>query len=726
MTRAEDKLALPVQRWMRDRKWSGLRDIQARAVDAIIGGDGDLIISAATAGGKTEAAFLPLISSVLDDPSGEPGFDLVYIGPLRALISDQARRLEGICAELELPVVPWHGDISSSIKTRALEAPRGVLLITPESLEALFVRRDCEIGTLFGATRCVVIDELHGFLDSERGVQLRSLLTRLENAVGRKIRRVGLSATLGDIDLARGYLRPDEPDQVTVLEDRGGSGNLDIGFRGFLAGADASDMTSATDAIARHIFDHLRGKDNLVFAGSRGKVEIYADRLRAMCEAEGLPQEFYVHHASLSPDHRSHVEERLKDAHLPTTAICTSTLELGIDIGDVTSVAQIGAPFTVAGLRQRVGRSGRRPDRPAILRQYVVESPLDARSNFSDRLRLGTVRAIAMIELLLDRWSEPPAQDALHISTLVHQILSVIAEHQGASAAEVYRILCQEGPFRKVDRQVFVDLLRAIGPAGSDLIEQDQRGHLLLGRTGEWIVNHHSFYAVFPTPEEYRLVSPGEKLGKIPLDNVVSPGMLLLFSGRRWQIKVVDYQKRVIEVAPASAGNPPRFGGEPGVIHDTVVERMFAILASADVPRYLDALARNLLAEARESFQGLSLDRQNFVSLGDGAYVLATRSGTVKTTTLALALRGLGFTVQTHDGFLEVFDSDSSPDLRSALAEVAEGGQVDLFADGPNLHFEKFHKFLTEEFLRADALSSRLAPSDLPGLCERILEPTTL
>jgi hypothetical protein len=208
VTTTFDKLARPVQKWIRQQGWRELRDIQARAINSIHDNQADLIVAASTAGGKTEAAFFPLISQVLDSPSELGGFDLLYIGPLKALITDQAGRLEDICREAELPVVPWHGDISQSVKSRALKAPRGILLITPESLEALFIRRGLEIPRLFGATHAVVIDELHSVLDSERGVQMRSLLNRLELAVKRPIRRIGLSATLGDMELSRAYLRP--------------------------------------------------------------------------------------------------------------------------------------------------------------------------------------------------------------------------------------------------------------------------------------------------------------------------------------------------------------------------------------------------------------------------------------------------------------------------------------------------------------------------------------
>ena len=178
-------------------------------------------------------------------------------------------------------------------------------------------------------------------------------------------RMTGRSATLGDMDLAKAYLRPDAANAVQLIEADGGEAELRLQLRGYVSGDEDENSPSATDAIAAHLFKHLRGSDNLAFAGARQRVEIYADRLRELCEREHLPQEFYPHHASLSREHRDFVERRLKDAAKPTTAVCTSTLELGIDIGDVTCVAQIGAPFSVAALRQRLGRSGRREGQPS-------------------------------------------------------------------------------------------------------------------------------------------------------------------------------------------------------------------------------------------------------------------------------------------------------------------------------------------------------------------------
>jgi ATP-dependent Lhr-like helicase len=717
---AFDKLARPIQKWIRQQGWKELRDIQARATHVLMDGNRDLIVAASTAGGKTEAAFLPLLSQVLDEPSEETGFDVLYVAPLKALITDQARRLEDICRDTDLPITPWHGDVSSSVKAKATKRPGGVLLITPESLEALFIRRGLEIPRLFGATRAVILDELHSVLDSERGIQMRSLLTRLEIALKRPIRRVGLSATLGDMELAKAYLRPDSPDEVEQVIAEGGSAELQLQLRGYVAGDKDDESPSATDAISQHLFEHLRGSDNLVFGGARQAVEIYSDRLRALCEKEHLPQEFYPHHASLSREHRDFVERRLKDGTAPTTAICTSTLELGIDIGDVTCVGQIGAPFSVASLRQRLGRSGRRPGKPAILRQYAVEAKLTPTSNFSDCLRLGMVRAIAMIELLLEGWCEPPPREALHLSTLVHQILSVIAERGGIRAQQLYGILCQIGPFRQVDTQLFLDVLRALGQPEVALIEQTSDGLLLLGANGEKLVEHYSFYAVFQTPEEYRLISGGKELGTLPIDNMIAPGMLLIFSGRRWLVQEVLDRDRVILVAPAKAGVPPIFGGDPGNIHDRVIQRMFDVLEGQKRPIYLDATALELLDEARSNYGQLLFDPGTIAQLSDNAAVIATKTGSVRTTTLALALRASGFTVQTHDGFLEVFGKGESPQLIDALSALADGKEVHLFAHSPNLLFEKFHPYLTEDLLQKDALSARLDANGLTDLCRSI------
>ena len=605
-----------------------------------------------------------------------------------------------------------------------------MLLITPESLEALFVLRGLEVPTLFMGARAIVIDELHALLDNERGVHLRSLLTRLELAVNHRIRRVGLSATLGEMSLVREYLRPGASEAVVIVEGKSDGQELRAQIRGYSRSqhrdgddGEKGSEEAAKQSVALHLFSRLRGTRNLIFAGSRQGVEWYADALREMSERARLPVEFLPHHASLSREHRIHLEERLK-THPATTAVCTSTLELGIDIGEIASVAQIGAPFSVSSLRQRLGRSGRRPGEPAVLRLYAIGTAVTADSHPLDRLQLELVRSVAMLELLIDGWCEPPTPQALHLSTLTHQILSMITEHGGASAQRLHLTLCEHGPFGRVAPQLFARLLRRLGAPEVALIEQAPDGTLLLGPRGEQLVEHYSFYAVFQTPEEYRIIADGKLLGTLPVVMIVTVGMSIVFSARRWRVTGIDDHDKVIEVTADRKGRAPHFGGGGSPIHDCVAERMRDVLSSDDLPLYLDEGAAGLLREARAEFRRLDLGRRPICEIGEGNYVLATWAGTVKTSSLALALRTMGYAVTIHDGFLEVGCDRLKETLPIALERIAGSGAVSfasLLGGTENLRTEKFHRYLSPELLVEDAISSRIDLDALPALACRLV-----
>ncbi len=370
-----ERLGHPVRRWIWPQKWQRLRDVQEKAIPAILAG-GDVVISARTAAGKTEAAIMPLLTRVLDG-DGRDGFRILYVSPLKALINDQYRRLEPLCEACDIPLHKWHGDVSADAKARARKTPSGVVMITPESLEALLVRRGKEVRFLFSSLEAVVIDELHALIGTERGMQLQSILNRIEIACDReRIDRIGLSATLGDMRLAADALRPTGGADVKVIEGNDEGNGLKLQIRGYYEterGEDdgEKDASPDKDTAERHgiperladdLFRLLRGHRNLLFGGSRQRVELYADRLRLMCEDSRVPNEFFPHHGSLSKAEREDVELRLRDDPRPTTAVATTTLELGIDIGDVESVAQIGPGFSVSSLRQRLGRSGAGPE----------------------------------------------------------------------------------------------------------------------------------------------------------------------------------------------------------------------------------------------------------------------------------------------------------------------------------------------------------------------------
>jgi ATP-dependent Lhr-like helicase len=527
-----ERLATPIQRWIWQQKWAKLRDVQERAIPAVLKG-GDVVVSARTAAGKTEAAFLPLLTRVLQRDDDRDGFAVVYVSPLKALINDQHRRLELLCEAAEIPLHKWHGDVSASAKSRARERPSGVVLITPESLEALLVRRGREIPRLFYNLEAVVIDELHAFIGSERGVQLQSILNRIEFACGReRIDRIGLSATLGDMLLAAEALRPGAGDDVAIVEGQDQGNGVALQIRGYVKPQDKAPDEEEGETepaplvppeVRADLIKFLRGGRHLLFAGSRRNVEVYASALAEKCEDDNVPNEFFAHHGNLSKAQREDVELRLREDPRPTTAVATTTLELGIDIGDVESVAQIGPGPSVASLRQRLGRSGRRAGKPATVRIFAIEEEAGKGHHPVDQLHLDLVQSVAVVECLIENWCEPPARAGLHLSTLLHQILAVILQYGGVKPLFAYKLLCERGPFRNVGKGLFAELLKQMAHAEIKLIEQSPDGILMLGEVGERIAESHEFYAVFVTPEEYRVITHTATLGTYPLDTTIAP-----------------------------------------------------------------------------------------------------------------------------------------------------------------------------------------------------------
>jgi ATP-dependent Lhr-like helicase len=713
-SQAFDLLAEPVRKWVYDQGWQTLRDAQEAAIPLLLEGTSDVIIAAATATGKTEAAFLPICSRLVTSPPAGPGVRVLYVAPLKALINDQYQRLAGLCERLDIPVHRWHGDVPAARKSAVLKKPGGILLITPESLEALFVIRGAGAGSLLAGLQYVVVDELHAFLGTERGAQLRSLMHRVELLLRRRVPRVGLSATLGDMSLAADALRPGQASEVRCIESAQGGQELAVLVRGYLeARPEGDEDSTGTDLqqIAADLYQVLRGHDNLVFANSRTAVELFAARLRDLSEEAGVPNEFLPHHGNLSRELREDAEAALRDPSRPATAIATTTLEMGIDIGSVHSVAQVGPPPSVAALRQRLGRSGRRGE-PAILRLYVTEPAVDPRTSLPDQLRAGLVQSIAMLDLLLEGWCEPPDQGALHLSTLIQQVMSAIAQHGGVTAATAFPALCGPGsPFTAVTQAQFATLLRGLG--ANDVLVQSEDGTLLLGQVGERTVNHYSFYAAFTSPEEYRLLMSGRLLGTVPVDHALYADALLIFGGRRWKVTAVDHAQKIIEVTPAAGGRPPRFNTGHGAVHDQVRAKMRSVLSAGAVPRYLSATAVALLSEARAAYARYELAEHMMVR--DGAdTVLFPWAGSRVTQTLAAQLSAAGLEA-SDDGLVITVLKAEPGQVREQLESLAEAGPADpvsLALGVANKQAAKYDDWIEDGLLSADYARRAL---DCPG-----------
>ena len=706
MSAAFARLHPKIQEAIWNQHWDELRPLQVDAIQAVLDTADHLVLAAATASGKTEAVFLPILSQIAAHP--EDSVQVLYISPLKALINDQFRRLEDLCAYAHVPVHRWHGDVNASDKQRLRKSPNGILLITPESLESQFINHNSHLKRIYAHLQFVVIDELHAFLDNVRGIHLRSLLARLGIAAGVTPRTFGLSATIGDFAPAKSFLCADAPETVRILEDASQQKDVKIGLKAYVQAPERSESGSGPtppasgpaglEAIAEDIAQRFRGESNLIFCNSRRQTELLADQLRQISERERWGRNpFLLHHGSLSRSLREDVERELKSG-LPVTAICTSTLEMGIDIGSVRTVGQVEPTSSVASLVQRLGRSGRRDGEAQTLRLYALDKAVTQNSSLEERLFPELLRAIALLELHRDRWLEPPRPDRHHFSTCVHQVLSMCRQTGGTSAARLLDVLCTKGAFRRIDSNQFATLLR--GLAARQLIEQVPTGELILAPQGERIVGSYDFYAAFASSIEYRVEHDGQPIGVLAKGNLPAEGEFLLFGGRRWRAEFIDHTGKRLVVKPARGWKPPRFSGGIGGLHQKVVERMRHLLEGDSSFSYLSADAARHLFEARQVYVQSGLASNNTVT-GPSGIEWFPWCGTSVLATLELCAKADGIKVE-RDGLSLRYRGLSGADFAEHRTRISQnafspGDLVDLV---PDLQRDRFDEYVSDDLLR--------------------------
>lgn len=682
-----------VRNWVWRQGWSSLRDIQENTIPVVLQRDCDVIISAATAGGKTEAAFLPILSHLLSNPS--QGFDVLYVSPLKALINDQYRRLLDMTSGTSVVVTPWHGDIDASRKARALKNPSGILIITPESLESFLINRNASVKKAFGGLKYIVIDELHAFIGNERGKQLQSLLSRIELITGNTPPRVAMSATFSNYDKVKSFLRPDGSFQCMIPSQGDSSHETRILIKEYLQRSDKD----VDKEIADEIFTKLRGSNNLVFTNSRVAAEGFAVRLGDRCEEMCVPNEFRVHHGSLSKIEREAVEQELQRGQTPVTALCTSTLELGVDIGKVKSIAQVGVANSVSGLRQRLGRSGRR-DEPSILRVFSIEN--EEASGWLYDLRANLVQNIAVIELLREKEYEAPVIDKPHLSTLIQQILSLVASFSGFYPKEGWEILCNRGAFRNISSKIFLDLLKCMGKRG--LLSQLNTGEIIVGKEGERLLRRLDFYTAFVAPVDYDVINTdgGNRVGMI--QSLPEVKQQIILAGKRWVILRVDEKSRSIYVARIKSGGGISFSSDVPEIDEIITRKMRDIYMSDELYPYLDIASgsHQELVKAREYFIENKLNMKFYAGNS-----LFTWAGAKVNRTIALMCK-LRLKKNLDYNHLMVYGI-TPQDIAVILSQKQPSGD-DLAALVPRCEKEKqqYDHFLSDDLLNHEYASTYL------------------
>lgn len=727
-----------IQDYIYSSGWNVLRGVQNAAGDAIFGTDKNVLLTASTASGKTEAAFFPILTLLDEDPPHSVG--ALYIAPLKALINDQFGRLNDLCQEAHIDVYRWHGDVSQSQKRKLLKKPSGILQITPESLESLMINKYMEIPSLFHDLRFVVVDEIHSFLRGDRGLQTFCLIERMCRLAGCDPRRIGLSATIGDPAEAGSFLSAGSGRGCVIPKFEGGKEVWRISMEHFFntnpqadgasAAAFALPIEPATDTAPAsadpglgYIFEHTRGKKCLVFTNSREECESTCQYLRQYCEARHEPERFLIHHGNLSSSFRESAEQEMKDDDSLMSVCATATLELGIDIGKLERAFQIDAPFTVSGFLQRMGRTGRRGD-PSEMWFVMREEHAEPRAMLPETIPWYLIQGIALVQLYIeDRFVEPPRTGRLPYSLLYHQTMSTLAScgemTPGELASRVLPLAC----FHNITQDDYRQLLRYL--LEIDHIARTENGGLIVGLAGERIVNDYKFYAVFQENVEYAVRSGSEELGTLVKPPPV--GEKIAIAGRVWHVDEVDHKRRVVYCSLVKGNIPAYFGDVAGDIHTRILERMHGVLAEDKHYAYLMPHAVGRLDEARDSFLKAGMKEHPLINLGGDTWALFPWLGSYAFLALERFLKirlkgklGLKSFTSLRPYYMQFSMKGSEDDFYSIVKEEAakEFDPMELLYPKEVPVFEKYDEFLPDGLVRKGFAHGVL---DLEGMRNRAM-----
>jgi ATP-dependent helicase Lhr and Lhr-like helicase len=656
--------------------FSSLRPVQEAAGEALLGGK-NAVILAPTAGGKTEAAIFPLLSRMVEDaPSG---VGTLYVAPIKALLNNQADRLGLYTEMVGLQRFVWHGDTPDKPRRAFLREPSELLMTTPESLEVMLVSTRVDAAALFGDLRAVVIDEVHALAGTDRGAHMMSVLERLSRLSRHDVQRVGLSATVGNPEAILTWLQGTSRREGLVVEPPKSPARRQILV------AHRPDLPR----LAREAAELARGQKSLFFCQSRATTEAVAEVMRR------AGTEVFVHHSAVSREERQLAEERFQHG-TDACIVCTSTLELGIDVGDLDRVLQAEAPDTVSSFLQRMGRTGRRAGQVPNT-TFLCESTE------------GVLQAIALVELARAGWVEPVEVERRAFPVLIHQLLAMSLSQGGITADEAWEQLARVPDFQGIHRGEYDRLVDWMLRDGGLRLAS---GRLVLGPKAERRFGRKNFmdlFAVFSSPQSYTVETSSKKpLGTLTqafVDRLVEGVSSFLLGGRGWVVQRLRHEDRVVVVEPAPRGRRPTWGGFlPQYLGFTLCQRIVAVLLGDEPYPYLDPAAAAVLAERRASVREVVDSQQGGVEESEGEIRWWTFAGGRINATLRHALEAVGGSFQViSDNFVikvrgEGLDALRFAEVRARLVEPEfwenERLWAEVAASLPNYRLSKFQPLM--------------------------------
>lgn len=674
-----------IQDYIYRNHWEELHEIQVAAAEIIFDTEDNLLLTSGTASGKTEAAFLPVLTQLYENPSGSVG--ALYISPLKALINDQFERLEELLEEADIPVTKWHGDASQTRKKKLLQSPRGVMQTTPESLESLLIRNSSGAYKLFSDLRFVIIDEVHYFMDGDRGLQLLSILERLQRIIGFEPRRIGLSATLGDPTNAEKWLSMGTSAHCTTpkVREKGRTVRLSVKFFPIAEKIPQKDSKVLLQNYYNYLYEVTHGKRCILFSNSKGEVEENIAHLKRISSERRGSDCYLVHHANISPALREFAEERMRSGELPVCTGATVTLELGIDLGHLERIVQTGCPLTVSGFVQRLGRTGRREGSPGEM-YFAFRQDMSVPQNlFYKDINWDFVMCVAEILLYTrEKWVEPMYLPRLPFNLLYHQTMAIMAASGSVQPRELARQILTLSVFSHVTKEDYLELLRHLLENGH--LERAEDGGLLIGEKGEGIVSNYEFLAVFSVPLEFTVRLGSEVIGTV--QNPFPPKSQFALAGQAWEVTELDKKALIIyvkKIEGISANMWTDTGNE--YVHTRVMKKILEIIRSDEQYKFLDATAQKRLNDIRTlcrnadklATDNLSLATRIILPISDTIYAVFPFLGTRGTMALMYALRERGFQADAYlqryiPVCIEVRTDMGKDALLEALSDIKANG----------------------------------------------------
>jgi len=657
--------------------WRQLRPLQEAAIGPLLAGEHALLL-APTAGGKTEAAFFPVLSRMLQEEWR--GLSVLYVCPIKALLNNLHLRLQQYCGWVGRSVELWHGDVTDTEKQAIRRDPPDVLLTTPESIEVLLTSKRSDPRAIFGSVRTVIVDELHAFAGDDRGWHLLAVMSRVARIAGRSLQRIGLSATIGNPDGLLEWLAGHDGGRGRVIAPAAAGGQVpEIRL----------DHVGTLENAATVISRLHRGEKRLVFLDSRARVEQLASALRA----KGV--QTFVSHSSVSLDERRRAEAAFAEGS-DCVIVATSTLELGIDVGDLDRVIQIDAPGTVASLLQRLGRTGRRP---GTTRNCLFLTTSDD----------AFLRAAGLLDLWASGYVEPVEPPVKPYHLLAQQLMA-LALQTGGMARDDWRAWIGGVPcFAAMSEEASLILDHMLGTG----ILHEDAGKIWFGAAGEKQFGYRNFmelFSVFTSPPLFTVLHGRTELGLVHESSFLSgkstDGVILLLAGRSWEVSSVDWNHRRAYVAPASAGGRSRWCGGSRSLHFEHARAIRRVLATGRMVGTPSQRAVAQLDEVRHEMSWVDEQGTTIVHDKDGECRWWTFAGLRANAMLAEALGDLVAAPQVRDNLaLPLVSCADAGRLRTRLAE---SGVTTVIGDSSEQAMQglKFHQCLPEE-MAASLLRAR-------------------